>query len=280
MDMALSIQALRGGLGVGAAGGSDLPGSGSTLGHRLPGSPRLSVSGRVSLVRITTPDVLGSASAPAGDDSFFVPSAHLIGTIGLLDGFSLAPSVGGILSLDLFGNLHFLAPPEGAGFGDGTGGWGLGGRLGIFRESFTLPGVSVSAGYRSLGDTEWGSWTDGDDAEAEFGTGITSLRAVIGKDLLGLGLLAGAGWDRYTADGEARVRDPGSGLQGDVPVDALARTRRLYFFGGSLTFVVLQASVEVGWADGHDSSFPAGEIGRFDPASGSLFGSFSLRLNF
>jgi hypothetical protein len=204
----------------------------------------------------------------------------VIGTVGLLDGFSLAPSVGGILSADLFGSLHFLAPSQDAGFGDGMGGWGLGGRVGILRESFTLPGISVSVGYRSLGDTEWGAWADGDNAEADFGTGVTSVRALIGKDLFGLGLFAGAGWDRYSAEGEARVRDPESGLQGDVSVDALGRTRRLYFLGGSMTFVVLQASVEAGWAEGHDLSFPEGEIGRFDPSSRSLFGSFSLRLNF
>jgi hypothetical protein len=279
MDLALAVQAIRGAMGLSLAGGSDLPGTASTLGHRLQNSPRFSLAARFSLVRAPVPDLLGSSSVPAGDGTFLVPGAHLVGTVGTLDGFSLAPSVGGIGSLDLFGSIHFLFPSTSDGFEERLNAWGLGARVGVLRESFTLPGVSVSLGYRSLEEIEWGRWDEGDDAEASISPSVTSFRATVGKDILGVGVLAGMGWDRHSSTGGARVRDPDSETVGDVPVGSLETDRKLFFLGGSMTYVVLQISAEAGWAEGFSEAFPSGEQGRFGPSSRSVFASLSFRLN-
>jgi hypothetical protein len=197
----------------------------------------------------------------------------------VIDGFSLAPSIGGIGSLDLFGSLHLLTPREGDGFTEKLKGWGIGTRVGILRESFSLPGVSVSLTYRVLDEAQWGAWEEGDNAEARFDVTVASFRVVAGKDILGMGLLAGMGWDGTSAGGDARVRLPGSGTEGSVSAKWLKDDRKVYFFGGSMTFVILQVSAEVGWSEGFSQAYPTGEEGRFDPSSRSLFASLALRLS-
>lgn len=280
MDAALALQAIRSGFGFAAAGGNDLPGSSSTMGHRLPGSPRLALSARASAARFSMPDLLGAGTSPAKGKDVYLPVVGVSGTVGLLDGLSLAPSFGGIFSLDLFGNYHWLLPSEDDGFRKQVGAWGLGARLGLLRESFVAPGISLSLAYRSLEKVDWGRLTDGDPVQVSLSPDVTSLRALVGKDLLGIGLVAGLGLDRYSAAGVAFVPDPASESVGDLPADGLRSDRRLFFLGGSMTFLVLQLSGEVGWAEGFRESYPPGETGRFDPRSKGYYASAGLRATF
>jgi hypothetical protein len=105
----------------------------------------------------------------------------------------------------------------------------------------------------------------------------------MGKDLWGVGLLAGVGWDRSGGDATIRVADPGGELPGGTEASVVtfdqSSTRRLYFLGISRTFLTLQLAGEVGWAEGFDPEFGEGsEAGRFDPESPSFFGSLAVRL--
>ena len=66
---------------------------------------------------------------------------------------------------------------------------------------------------------------------------------------------------------------------GSVPVRAaspLDATRRLYFGSAALHFVLLQASLEAGWAEGY-APLAGGPGSSFDPTAGTPFGGLALR---
>ena len=150
----LRAQAAQGALGLAVSGGAALPGSASTLGWRTKGSPRFALTGWGTLTRATIPTGVLPWSSQVQETTVTLPAVHVSGTMGLFDGFSLGPTVGGFGSLDLLGSAQWIATPEDEGFQKNNVGWGVGARLGFLRESFTLPGVSLSGFYRSLGIQE------------------------------------------------------------------------------------------------------------------------------
>ncbi|MFH1764365.1 MAG: hypothetical protein ABIF09_09250 [Gemmatimonadota bacterium] len=279
-ETALAVQAAQGALGLAASGGTDLPGSASTLGWRMKGSPRFALSLRGSFTRAPAPSLEGSGGLPEGETTLSLPSIHFSGTMGLFDGFSLGPTVGGFGSVDLTISTQWIAPPKAKGFQENVMGWGIGTRIGVLRESFSLPGISLSAFHRSLGTNSLWEVDEGDPAEAVFDVRVSSLRGVIGKDIGGIGVFGGAGWDRYTGDALLVVTDPGGGGLASTGAGELRSERRLYFFGGSMNFLALQVSAEVGWTEGFDPDLPTSFPGGFDPSSGSEFGSLAFRLTF
>ncbi len=121
---------------------------------------------------------------------------------------------------------------------------------------------------------------EGDPAEAVFDLRVSSLRGVIGKDIWGIGFFGGAGWDRYGGSPLVVTDHGGGGIAPTRGRESSKSERRLYFFGGSMTFLALQLSAEVGWADGFDPHLPASFAGGFDPSSGSEFGALAFRLTF
>ena len=266
LEGALALQAARGGVGLAAASlGTPVPGSTSTLGRRLASSPRLALSVRGVVARTDMPD----PRAGGVDKQTFWARAVEVGiTVGVLDGFAPVPTIGGIFSLDLLGSATLVGLSDGAGFAGSVEGLGYGLRLGLLRESFTLPGVSVSVARRSVAQAEWGR-ADVDQVSLTFKPTVTSVRAAVGKDLLAFGVLGGWGWDRYSGSTVLTVRET---FPGDFTSD-----RQIYFGGLSYTFLVLQVSAEGGYATGwaEVQSRPAG---GYDPTKGSPFGSVAGRL--
>ena len=270
----VAARALLGHLGAVVGLGSEVPGTASNLGQRLGTAPRVATSLRAGGLRASLPD-LGDGSG-LGETSFFMATVHAGVAVGLFDGFRLMPTVGGFLSLDVFARFSFLPLPDGEGFGDGTSAYAVGARVGILREGFTLPGVSVSASRRFVGGVALGDTSAGDPAQLSVDPSVTSVRATVGKDLFAVELLAGFGWDDYSTDAPWGVSDGVGGVvTGSGSIDA---TRRLYFVSAARSFnIVFSLSVEGGIARGFDPV--AGYSGAaFDPMAGSLFGSFAFRL--
>ena len=196
--------------------------------------------------------------------------------VGVLDGFSLMPTVGGILSLDLLASASLLFLGESDGFLGNEGLLSVGGRVGIFRESFTLPGVTVSA-MRSFGQhVVWTDAVNGEQIDTDIST--TSVRAVIGKDFFTLAVLAGMGWDWDRGEMGVQVPDPAApgGGQGIGLMDGLTIRRSVYFAGVSITRLVWTLSLEGGWAGGYDGL--AGYPGVYDPGAITPFVSVAARL--
>ncbi len=260
-------------VGLLAGLGSEVPGTASNLGTRVGGGPRWSLSARAGAIRMGIPDL--SDGTGTAERSFVVPAIHTGVTLGLFDGFRLMPTVGGFLSVDLLGQAAFLLLPESDGFAGGTQSYSGGVRIGILREGFTLPGISVSGAMRFPGSIDFGDTGGGDVAEVLLDPTVTSLRATIGKDLFAVELMAGAGWEEYTGDVSMRVSDGGLGFVGAT--NEMTSSRWIYFGSASMTFsIILSLSVEGGWAEGFDPL--AGYSGDHDPAAGAPFGSFAMRL--
>jgi len=273
LSSAVTSRALLGHAGLAAGFGSEVAGTASNLATRVGGGPRIALSLRAGLsdVAVVDPD------DPAGvaEQGFLVPTLHAGITLGLFDGMRIMPTVGGFLSADVFGGATMLFLPTSEGFNGSAKAWSIGVRIGIFREGFTIPGLSVSAARRFVDSVEFGDAGAGGVSSMRVDPSVTSYRATIGKDLHAVELMAGVGWEEYTGDAAVRVQD---GLGGFVEAAGdMSGSRRLYFGSAAMTFsIILTIAVEGGWADGFNG-VPV-YAGDYDPTGGTPFGSFSFRL--
>ena len=271
---AAAYEAVAAGMGLAAAGGSEIPGTSSTLGWRRGVGPRLAVSARLNGARIPLPAVDQSSASRLPGLRSLVSSASLDAAVGLFDGMRPAPLYGGILALDAIASVGMIGLPRGDGFQGNAFSVGIGARLGILRESFDVPGISVSAMRRFFGEARLGA--DGAPAVLRLESAATSVRAVIGKDLPEAGVVVGAGWDRYSGDATLEGASPG-GRSAGVALAGPAVDRLLVFGALSRTWQVMQVTGEFGWAAGFDEAPGSGTM-PFDPGAGSIFGSLSLRI--
>ena len=272
----LAAQAIRGGISIADATGSELAGTSSTLGRRLGSTPRVSLAARFKVAVFDVPDIIGSGAALPSQTSVAAYSVKATAAVGVLDGFSLMPSVGGFLSLDLLGSLNLVFLQEDDGFTEHEGLISIGGRLGLFRESFTMPGLTVSLMQHYGEDLAWGEVsTSGASLTTDITT--TSLRATVGKDLFAMALLAGVGLDWQKGDFGVRVADPGvPGAEGLLVGEGMSTRRPVYYVGASLTRLIFQMSLEAGWAGGFEPL--AGYQGEYDPEGITPFANLAFRL--
>lgn len=273
-EYALTATVVQAGAGLSHADGSGFHGSAFTRGLHFGAKPRVAFSARVAFTRypVIRPDPV--ARNGMDWDHSISPSFHGQATVGLFDGFSIGPKVGGLLSLDAIGKADITLFPDSKGFVDHQAmGFGYGVRVGLLRESATLPGVTFSATRTHGGDVDY--------IGGEIGVHLdnvltTSLRTVVGKEFMIGDIQAGAGWDRYESDGEILFLGPVFTPPPPTPLDDFHTSRLLFFGGWSKTFQTMQVSGEFGWARGFHGVTP--NVEEFDPATGSLFGSFSVRL--
>ncbi len=275
LEGAVASQALLGQTGLLAGLGSEIAGSPTTLGRRIGSTPRVALSIRAGGLYARLPDLTDRQNARAREARFFLPTLHGSVALGVFDGFRLMPTVGGLLSVDLLAQSSMLFLPKGQGFDGRVGSLSLGARFGILRESFTLPGITLSASRRLLGVVRLGSVPLGDPTEVKVDPSVSSYRLTVGKDLFAVGFLLGTGWDMYSTDARIGVADD---VTGSITVEALLKaSRALFFAGASLNFLVLQLSAELGWVEGL-SALSGYSGAEFDPTRGSLFGSLAARL--
>jgi len=253
--------------------GSEIPGQSSTLGRRVGGMLRLAPYVRAGGHSLETTDM----GDPTGStlESAFVPSLHAGLGAGLFDGFRLLPTVGGFLSLDVVGQASFAFLPEEKGFGGRVDAISLGARVGILRESFTLPGVTLSYARRMGEVARLGDGASGDSAELVVDPTVDSWRVTVGKDLFAFGVSAGMGWDDIAGETLTVVSDGGGGF---VRTEGqLNWTRRAYHVGLSRQLGVLSwISAEMGWAEG-ENPVTGGAVSSPDRGR-TLYGSVSVLL--
>ena len=271
---AMAYQAAASGVGLAASAGSDIPGTSSTLGLRRGLGPRVALSARFTATRIPLPDLAEALAIHLPQLRSTVSHASIEGAVGLFDGFRWAPQYGGFLSLDLVASVGVLGLARADGFGGNAYSSGIGARLGLLRESFDVPGVSVSVVRRFFGDVLLGAGDSPITVRLE--PAATSVRALIGKELSAAGIVGGAGWDRYS--GAVTIEGPESGREPhSVTLNGPALDRLLLFVGISRTWQVFLVAGEIGWAAGFDG-LPDPSVQPFDPGAGSMFGSLSLRI--
>jgi hypothetical protein len=301
--VAQAVDAAQPQLGILMAGGNPILGTASTGGVRLGLIPRVSLTGRVNVVGARLPDIRELEGGEANEFAVPAPAVGANVSIGLTQGFNVAPMIGGFGALDLLGSVSVLPLSLLDDFGDNAFSWGAGARVGLIRESFVTPGVSVSLMYRDLGDVSFGTvcdgnlgpsvtaptdpnrrscTADGDFGEIEFGLSNWSARAAISKRLLGLGLTAGVGYDQFETDANFAFSTPAVAgtrevfLFEDVAVD---NDRWSAFLDASFTVLVASLVGEVGWMQGSDAIAGFPEASDFDPGEGTWFGSLGFRLS-
>jgi hypothetical protein len=304
--VAQAVDAAQPQLGMLMAGGNPILGTASTGGVRLGVIPRVSFSARVNVVAARLPDIRElQDDENATTEQFSVP-APAVGanlSVGLTQGFNLAPMLGGFGAIDLLGSVSVLPLSLVDGFGGNAFSWGAGARVGLLRESFVTPGLSASVMYRSLGEVSFGEVCTGtetpsvlapadpdrslctgggDFGEISFGLSNISGRAALSKRLLGLGLTGGIGYDRFETDadfgfGTPEVADAREIFRfRDVAVD---NDRFSMFADASFTLLVASLVAEVGWMEGAIPITGFSDASDFDPRQGTWFGSLGAKIS-
>lgn len=268
-------------LGLAMSGGNPVPGTASTLGLRLGSIPRISIGGRVTLVGVDLPQVLDFNRR--GETGFTLSGLSLDAAVGLLPGSSPLPTMGGVGSVDILASIGILPLPTGAGFSEGSPfSWALGLRGGIFRESFTLPGISVSAIYRHLGHATFGDpQLKESDSFVDLNVSELSFRAAISKRIVGFGLTAGAGYDRFSSSGKIGFinPDPVGPPSYQLGITRRKNNRTTLFGNLSYTLLILHLVGELGWQQGTgliDAPLPDGAQVS---TGGHPYGSLAVRIS-
>jgi hypothetical protein len=238
------------------------------------------VDGGVTLVRFRHPTLESPlpAAGDAGTESS-VLAGRLAAGVGLFDGLSPLPTVGGVLALDAVAAVRLLQVPDSPSSPGYRVGWGAGVRVGIVRESFSLPGVTFSALRYWSGAIRYGV-SSGEGALVQLEPSLTSYRLAAGKDLWPVGVSAGIGWDQYRGSGryEVRVDEGGGALTTARASGGLSMNRDYLFAGVNYTWLVTQIAAELTWAD---QASPLADIegtGDFVPGGRELHGTVTFRL--
>ena len=270
---AVGARAIQSQAGLLAGAGVEVPGTATTLGTRVGGGPRLAFSVRAGLVDMSFPDL--SDPLVTREAGTMATAVHGRASAGLFDGFQVMPTVGGFLSLDVFGQASLLFLPEDEGLTGGSRSYSAGLRVGVLREGFTVPGMSVSVAKRFPDDVSY--LAAGGPGGSEVAPSVISYRAALGKDLFAIEWLAGVGYDEYDGDVTLDVVDSG-GVASRVTTSAALGSDRIMYFGGASTTlgIILTLSIEAGWAEGFEAV--PGWDGPHDPTSGTLFGGLAARL--
>lgn len=279
LDAALAVEAVTGGVGLALSGGNEFPGSASTLGRRFGTTPRVAASARLGLVDVGVPAIDGGGGA-VSEASSWVPSLQAALAVGLFDGFRPRPTVGGVLAVDVMATAGVALLPSGGGYDGAVAAFGYGIRLGVIRESFSLPGVTVSLLRRHGGSVAWDGVDGAVDGAVELdGVTTTSIRGTVGREFLALGIQAGLGWDRAGSEGSFAPAG-GSTTSASVAFDDFSADRVLFFGGVTATWLVTQFHGELGYASGWDARSDAGSSGAYDPTAGSLLATLTFRILF
>jgi hypothetical protein len=278
-DAAAAIQLVQPELGLAAAGGNPVLGTASPIGTKFRFIPRVFFGGRINFVWAQLPDIIDFPDAPdqpVGTRDFSIVSPQLDLSVGVFDGLKLGSTLGGFASVELLGSLGPLILPAGEGFRNDVTAFGLGGRIGILRESFTAPGISLSAEYQWTGRIQYGSVTGGSDAQFGMDLSISSFRAGLSKSFVAIALAFTLGWDRYQSDVDLLITDSAGGPVPIIPAESrasLTSNRWSAFVDVSYIVLFLNIVAELGWQQNATlTTSSGGEL-----TSGNFFGSIGIR---
>lgn len=241
---AAAVRTIHPRVGMALWGGSPVPGTASTHGMRLGSVPRVSGSTRIVVLPMELPPLQNRTSDEAVGVMMGGLSTQM--SVGILQGLSPLPTVGGLFSLDAVARGSWLLLPDNQGFDTGNVfGGSVGLRLGILRESFTLPALSVTGSYGLSTGFAFGDPEGTGDGYIDGNLSTLSLSAGTTKRVGPVSLTAGASLDRYMTDVDFSYR--GGPLEAQ---SAGATMDRWSLFGNvSWTFLILHGSLEAGWQE-------------------------------
>jgi hypothetical protein len=258
--------------GIVTAAGSAVPGVEGTRGLTFGIIPHTTASLRVSSALVNLPKL----DDPSRERSS-VPAEVRLGT---------ATQVFGGTAMGT-GALELLLEAGVFGGGKTASVLGAGARLGLLRETFATPGVAVSGVYRHTSPLRYGKVCVGLPGcgvgagdQADFGLNDVSLRLTVGKRVGPVGLLGGAGWDRFAAEDGSITYSGNDGFEPLTGTRAVSprESRWSAFANVSKNILIGSAIAEAGWMSGGKAvaGYAPGANG-YDPGRGTFFGSLALR---
>ncbi len=274
-DVILSLQVFQPEAGLLLVGGNPVLGTASPIGTRFRFIPRLYLGARINFVFVDVPNIIEPGSS--GTLSFPAAMPQLDVSVGLFNGFSPDRTLGGLLAVELLGSLSAVILPGGEGFQSNATGFGIGARIGLLRESFTAPGISISGMYKWTSRAEFGDVIAGDAAQFSSDLRVLSLRGGISKSFLFLGLAGGLGWDRYMSDVDFSLRGPIGVIEILPESNRTDLTTERWSAFVDLSYILLFFSIvgELGWQETEKFVISTGD----EIESGNLFGAIGIRLS-
>ncbi len=279
LDVVAAIQLLQPELGLVLAGGNPVLGTASPLGTKFRWMPRFNIGGRISFAWLQVPDILDypdDISGQVGTIGSTVYMPQLDVSVGVFEGLKLGSTLGGFAAVELMGSLGALVLPAGDGFQNDATGFGLGARVGILRESFSAPGISVSGYYKWFGRIQFGSVGRSHDAQLGMDMSLWSFRAGVSKSFVAIGLAFTVGWDRYSSQVDYGIAGPAGTLIPVVPQsDPIDYTSDRWSAFLDLSYIVLFFNIvaEAGWQEQETLSNSRGS----EWSSGGFFGALGMR---
>ena len=268
-------------LGLAISGGNPVVGEFRTFG----GLGHMSIGIRATAFEAAVPD-LGydgsTSSVPKGDD---IPlgAPTIDAGLGLFNGLA-----NGMLSADLLVSIvavpnnvdNLTVDPDAATIGDFAYKIGWGARVGVLRQAFPIPAVTVSYMKREIPWVRYGDVTAGDDYSYQIGVKSKSLRATVGYNMPILSIGVGLGKDTYTGDAEIQFNNPDPSNPGieTIPID-LDQSRTTLFADVGINLGPLKLAGEVGMQTTNDLN-TASDFQGIDVQEGRKYASVGLRLSF
>ena len=277
----LAARTIRSGAIIASSYGSEMPGSSSAIGRTKNGQfkPRnLSVAFSSGLVHVTLPNLGMVQSDPKSSSGLNIYGFNTTFDLGLFDGLTISPGIRGVFAIDVLGSASvesFRWDPMYKRARVGTGSLGI--RIGLVRESFTLPGLTVSV-FKGKGTIlELESERDG-HIDLTVGNESMRFRTTMGKEFSKMGILGGVGWN--DSNGLLKGNIPGMTTRSASTFSSkeLVDSQFLYFAGLSFTSMIFQLSMELGLIEGF-GDVPSLYI-RPNPTEWSVFSRVAARIRF
>jgi hypothetical protein len=224
--------------------GEAISGGCYTTANTTGGPPHFSVGLAVNVVGV-------EATKPTGEEETVtnpLPLPVLVGNVGLFPGLSLGPTVGGVGGVDA--QVRFGMIPSVADIDDGATIVGVGAKLGLLRDSITMPAASLSVSWTKMSQLGFVfEPVAGGEVKPQFELSTLSMHFDVSKNLVFFTPYAGVGWSKHTLDSEFTIDVAGYELVSESYSTDTSTTR---FYGGlELGLLLMRLNLEGGKAGDH-----------------------------
>lgn len=266
-------------LGLAISGGNPVVGSFKTFG----GLGHLSIGIRATLFEASVPDLSydgSTATVPEGE-KVKLGAPTIDAGLGLFNGLS-----NGMLSVDLLASVtaiptnidNLSVDPDASTIGDFAYHVGWGARVGVIRQAFPIPAVTVSYMKREIPRVQFGDVPSGDEYDYQIGVKSTSYRATVGYNLPIFSVGVGLGKDQYDGDATIHFTHPVTAATETILVD-LDQSRTTLFADVGINLGPIKFAGEVGMQTSNDLK-TASDFDGIDVNEGLKYASAGIRIAF
>lgn len=266
-------------LGLAISGGNPVVGSFKTFG----GLGHLSIGIRATAFKATVPDLSydGSTTTVPKGDELPLGAPTIDAGLGLFNGLS-----NGMLSVDLLASVvavptnidNLSVDPDASTIGDFAYHLGWGARVGVIKQAFPIPAVTVSYMKREIPEVQFGDVGSGDQYSYRLGVESTSLRATVGYNMPILSVGVGLGRDSYSGSSTIQFKHPVTAATETINLDLDAKRTTLFADVG-INLGPLKFAGEVGMQTKNELK-TASDFDGIDVNEGLKYASAGIRIAF